>query len=296
MGSPRLVTGNFAIHAVGYIGTDWTFHAQEWLVNNNSDGFTDTLWVTYNNLFHRDGHLFIGKVEDAAPSPYSQWSEPQGFAGTGVTSGEHSWQWGGNRWGTKLAYTHDWLDAEAAYLGPNGDLNTATDFSSSQDKTFDWHLAYAPPQAPYEIGVYGEQGTLPISDGSIDRYHGEAAYAQMDPMPGHMPGIFTVYQVGHDPDPGPGLAAATNKAFSADLFEPFFDQRVMLGARSEYVDDGLGNISHSANIDLEWLAVRQVSDRNVTGLMFNAEDALAPGTGPDWKYQLWYVTTIGPLR
>jgi hypothetical protein len=70
----------------------------------------------------------------------------------------------------------------------------------------------------------------------------------------------------------------------------------MLGARHDYIDDGFGNHSHSSNIDLEWLAVRQVGDRNATGLIFNAEDAIVPGVGPDWKYQLWYVTTIGPLR
>jgi len=91
MGSPKTVAGNFAIHAVGYIGDDWTFHAQEWLVNNNQGGFADTLWVTYNNLFHRDGHLFLGKIQAPAPSPYSQWFELNGFATTGMTSGEHAW-------------------------------------------------------------------------------------------------------------------------------------------------------------------------------------------------------------
>lgn len=288
--------GNLAIHAAGYIGTDWTFHAHQWIVQNNASGGTDTLWVTYNNLFHRDGHLFIGKIEDAAPSPFSQWSELNGFGETGVVSGEHTWQWGGNRWGTKLAYTHDWIVAEAAYLGPNGDLNSATDFSASQDKTFDWRLAYAPPAAPFEFGVYGEHGTLPISDGTSDHYNGLAVYGQMDPMPHGMPGIFSAYQTGHDANAGAGLGASTSKALSVDVYEPFFDRRVMLGARHDYVDDGFGNHSHSSNLDIEWLAVRQVGDRNATGLIFNAEDVIVPGVVPDWKYQLWYVTTIGPLR
>ena len=43
MGSPKVVTGNLALHGTGYIGTDWTFHAQEWIVNANSPGFTDTV-------------------------------------------------------------------------------------------------------------------------------------------------------------------------------------------------------------------------------------------------------------
>jgi hypothetical protein len=117
----------------------------------------------------------------------------------------------------------------------------------------------------------------------------------MDPM-GKMPGVFAAYQVGHDPNAGAGLGASTSRAFSVDVYEPFFRQRVMIGARQDYADDGFGTHSHSTNADLEWLAVRQVGDRNATGLVFNAEAAMVPGTGPDWKYQLWYVTTIGPLR
>jgi len=288
-------TGNLTVHAAGYIGDDWTFHAQQWITSGDEPGFTDTFWVTYNNLFHRDGHLFLGKVEDADPSPYSQWFELAGFAGNNMTTGEHAYEIGANRWGAKFSYTHDWIVAEAAYLGNNGNFNTATDWSSDTDKSFDWRAAYAPPDVPFEVGVYGSDGSFPISDGTFDHYHAFAAYGEMDPM-GKMPGIFTYYQSGHDPDPGPGLPASWSHATSIDVFEPFFKQRVMLGLRQDYGDDGFGNSTHEANIDVEWLAVRQVSDRNATGLMFNAEDVLSPGAGPDWRYQLWYATTIGPLH
>ncbi|HYK53451.1 MAG TPA: hypothetical protein VEV38_07970 [Candidatus Eremiobacteraceae bacterium] len=295
-GAPHIVTGNFAIHGSGFIGTDWTFHAQEWLVNGNQPGFADTMWVTYNNLLHRDGHLFIGKIEAPAPSPYSQWSELAGFSTTGMTSGEHAWEFGANRWGTKLSYTHDWIVAEAAYLGNSGDLNTATDFSNDTDRSVDWRFAYAPPQIPFEAGVYGSAGHFPISDGMTDPYHGIGYYAQMDPMGGWMPGIFTAYQLGHDPDAGAGLGASTSKAYTFDVFEPLFKQRVMLGARSDFSDDGFGNLTHSNNIDLEWMAVKDIGDRNVTGLIANLEAATSPGSGPDWVGQLWYVTTVGPLH
>ena len=291
----HLESGNLALHAAGFIGTDITFHVHQWITQNDQAGGTDTFWVTYNNLFHRDGHLYVGKIEAPAPSPYSQWSELNGFATLGMTSGEHAWQFGANRWGAKFLYTHNSAVAEVAYLGANGDLNTATDFSSDTDKSVDWRLAYAPPTAPFEFGVYGSQGVLPISDGTVDRYHGEAVYGQMDPM-GKMPGVFTAYQVGHDPNAGAGLGASSSKAFTIDVYEPMFNQRVMLGLRQDYSDDGFGTPTHSANVDLEWLAVRKISDVNATGLMVNTEAVMVPGVGPDWKYQIWYATTIGPLR
>lgn len=292
----QIQTGNLAIHGAGFIGNDFTFHFHQWITQANQSGGTDTFWFTYNNLLHRDAHLFFGKIEDTMPSPYSQWSELAGFSTLSMGSGEHTWQFGANRWGTKLNYTHKWILAEAAYLGPGGNLNNVNDWSSlTTDKSFDWRVAYAPPDIPFEVGFYGSQGTLPISDGTFDKYHGTAVYGQMDPM-GKMPGLFTVYQIGHDPNAGAGLGASTSRAFSVDVYEPVFKQRVMLGARSDYGDDGFGTHTHSNNIDLEWLAVRQVSDRNATGLIFNGEALMSPGGGPDWKYQVWYVTTFGPLR
>jgi hypothetical protein len=291
----KIQAGNFALHAVGYLGTNWTFHAQQWITQANQSGGTDTLWLTYNNLLHRDGHLFIGKLQAPAPSPYNQWFELSGFAPPAITVGEHGYLIGGTRWGTKLSYTHDWLLAEAAYLGTDGNLNTATDFSDDTDKSVDWRLAYGRPDKPMEFGVFGTTGTLPISNGTFDHYNATSVYGEVD-SEGVLPGLFAVYQVGHDPNPGPGLGAASSKAFSVDMYHPFFNQRVMLGLRQEYTDDGLGTTGHSSNADFEWLAVREVGDRNATGLIANAEAAMAPGVGPDWKYQLWYVTTVGPLH
>ena len=291
----HLETGNFALHAAGFLGENFTFHVHQWLVQNNQSGGTDTMWLTYNNLFHRDGHLYVGKVEAPAPSPYSQWSELNGFSTLGMTSGEHAWQFGANRWGAKFLYEHGSSVAEIAYLGPSENLNSATDFHGSTDTSYDWRLAYAPPTIPFEFGVYGSQGELPISDGTVDKYHGAAVYAQMDPM-GKMPGVFSAYQVGHDPNAGAGLGASTSRAFTVDVFEPFFNQRVMLGLRQDYSDDGFGSSAHSANVDLEWLAIRHVNERNASGLIVNTEAVMVPGVGPDWKYQVWWASTIGRLR
>jgi hypothetical protein len=291
----KIQAGNLALHAVGYLGDDWTFHAQQWITQANQTGGTDTLWLTYNNLFHRDGHLFIGKLQAPGPSPYNQWFELNGFAAPAITVGEHGYLIGGTRWGTKLSYTRDWLLAEVAYLGTDGNLNNATDFSDDTDKSVDWRLAYGLPDKPSEFGIFGTSGTVPISNGTFDRYNATSVYGEVD-SEGVLPGVFAVYQSGHDPNPGPGLGAASSKAFSVDVYHPFFNQRVMLGLRQEYTDDGLGTIGHSSNADFEWLAVREVGDRNATGLIANAEAVMAPGAGPDWKYQLWYVTTVGPLH
>ena len=84
----QLQWGNLSVHAAGYIGNDWTFHVQLDHASR-SPGPLDTMWVTYNNLFHRDGHLFVGKIEAPAPSPYSQFFDLAAFNTPAITVGEH---------------------------------------------------------------------------------------------------------------------------------------------------------------------------------------------------------------
>jgi len=291
----QLQTGNLAVHAIGYLGNAVTFHYQQWITQNDKPGGIDTLWLSYDRLFHGDGHLFVGKIEPPAPSPYSQWFELAGFASPSITVGQHNWELGANRWGTKLQYSHEWLEADAGYLGSSNDLSGAGDFSSDQEKTFQWRTAWAVQDKPLEYGFYGSSGVAPISVNIVDQYHSTAIYAELDPV-NDKPGLFTTYQRGFDSHPNIIAGTASSTAFSIDAFEPAFHDRVMLGVRHEYTDDGLGTATTGNDFDVEWEARKSVTTSNVSGLLVNAELATGESARPVYRYQIWYVTTIGPLR
>jgi hypothetical protein len=291
----KIEAGSFALHAAGYFGPDVTFHMHQWVWQDGQPGGTDTFWLTYNNLLHRDGHLFVGKIESPGPSPFSQFFDLSAFTTPEITVGEHAYQNDGNRWGAKLAYVKPNYIAEAAYMANNGDFNTATDFSSDTDKTFQWRVALARPDKPVEIGVVGNTGSLLVSDGMYDRYNSEMLYAQFDPQNG-VPGLLAMYQQGHDGHPGAGLNAADSSAYTAELFEPVFSGRVILAARSELTNDGLGTVGHTGNVNAEWVVFRDVNDRQAQGLMLNGEAGLTQGSPPAWRMQLWWATTIGRLH
>lgn len=296
---PHLVQwGNVALHGAGYIGKDFTFHVHQWIYQNDQPGGTDTLWMTYNNLLHRDAHLFVGKIEAPAPSPISQWFDLQGFLSTSYTVGEHTYPFGDNSWGSKLAYTHNWLTAEVAYLGPSGDLNSATDFGlqNGTDRRFQWRVIDAVGYHPLEVGLYGGNGEFQVSDGLIDRYHGEAAYAELDPTNG-LPGALVIYQRGFDNHPVGGLdSSANSKGFSAELYQPLANHHAMFSIRDEYSDDGMGTATRQGNVDLAVLASHHVGDGNADGWIVNLESYFTQGSTPGWRGQLWWVTTIGALR
>lgn len=291
--------GNLALHAAGFLAPDWTYHVQQWLLENDSAGGSlDTAWVTYNNLFHRDGHLFLGKIEAPAPSPFSQWSDISGFVTPEITVGEHPYQLDGNRWGAKLAYTHGALDAEAGWLGSANGVITGADFDTvpGTDKTFQWKLASAHADQPLELGAYGSSGSFIVSTGAADRYNSFAAYVQRDPQPHAIPGVFAVYQLANDSNPGLDAAgnqlpAAHSTALTAEVYESLFNRGATLGFRDEYANDGLGNIGHFQNIDFAFEVphMQYLHGYIEAGLGGNST---APNAGPTWRWVLWWSTPI----
>lgn len=296
---PHIVQwGNVALHGAGYIGKDFTFHFHQWIYQFDQPGGTDTVWLTYNNFLHRDGHLFVGKIEAPAPSPISQWTDLQGFLAPSYVVGEHAYPFGNNSWGTKFAYTHSWLTAEVAYMGPAGNINTATDFGllNGTDKRFQWRVVDSLGYKPVEVGLFGGNGVFQVSDGLVDRYHGEAAYAELDPQNG-LPGALVIYQRGFDSHPVGGVdGSARSHALSTELFEPFAHHHAMLAVRNEIADDGMGGFTHQGNVDLAVLASHHVSEGVANGWIVNLEGVLTQNSTPGWRGQLWYVTTIGSLR
>jgi len=116
-GTPRYDGGNLAIHAIGYAAPNITYHAQQFITQGSQSGGLDTLWIAYNDLLSPNSHLFAGKVENPAPSIYSQDFDLDGPSASSTIVGEHDWgATYDNRWGTKYAFVNKGLDLEAAYL------------------------------------------------------------------------------------------------------------------------------------------------------------------------------------
>lgn len=278
--------GNLAIHAVGALGNDITYHFQQWIWQNDQAGDLDTFWLAYNNLFHHDGHLFFGKIEAPGPSVFSQWFDLAGFATPEITVGEHVYELDANRWGAKINYLRGSLDLEAGWLGSGLGWGGLSDFSDDTDKTFQYKVAYANPISPVEFGAYGSSGTWPLSEGGVDRYSSIAGFVERDPTNG-FPGVLALYQAAHDADPGVGLGPASSTAATFELYEPVFGKG-LISAREEWTNDGLGNRLESGNFDFSYHVLPFVH--------VYVEEAVAQHDTPDWRYMIWLTVPIRNVR
>lgn len=270
---PRPQFGNVAVHAVGVTG-NWSYHVQQWLVQNNMPGTLDTAWVSYNALLHGSAHLFAGKIETPAPSPFSQWFDLANISGAELTVGEHQYQLDTNRWGARFSYVRGVTDA-VAWLGSNG--------NAGGDKTLQWKLALANPDRPLEISLFGSRGSFALQEGGADQYASVAAYLQRDPS-GGVPGVFAIYQRTYDGHPGEGLGAAAGSATLFELYQRFVKGKALIGIRKEMTSDGLGNALQEGNIDVEYHLARFIH--------VYAESAFAQNSLPRYRYMVWWTTPL----
>jgi hypothetical protein len=299
-GTPQFDGGNLAVHAVGYAMPDVTYHIQQWLYAGSQSGGLDTAWVAYHPSFLNDVHLFVGKIQNPAPSPYSQTSDIDGPLASSTVVGEHDYAATyNNRWGTKVNYVGNSFSVEAGYFLTSDDLNGISDFSPG-DKTFQWKVSLAQAKSPFEVGVFGSNGSLPVSTG-LDVYQSQAGYVQLDPSQNYRPGVQLIYQRESDSNPGMDpngnqYLPASSYGLSYEVSELVLKGNVLLGYRHDSNNAGItgsylnGNsVNVAFNIPIpKFPYLHAYLESNLGG-----NSALAGTTGgPQWKGMLWLTIPL----
>ncbi len=287
----QIQAGNTELNFDGDIGAQGneTFRYQQWIWQANQPGGVDNLWASYNEILNRDGHVVVGKQFPVGPSAFSQWADISGFAIPSITVGEHPYLLSSNQWGAKFSYAPAKGVAEVGYFYNTSDLGGATTFNpynadgSTNEKSIQYHVAYAPANRPYAVGVYGDSGTFPLVEGGIDRFGASGAYAQADPTK-HLPGAFLLYQFGNDGNSGGGIPAHSNGYAAEVYYQPFRHWETLVGVRREMTNDGLGNISNGTLVDVN---LRILKYLHATG-----EAGMASGSIPAWRFQVFYTTPV----
>ncbi len=252
--SDKFTEATLSVNLVGVLNSSISYRFEQTLYSNNlGGGNTGHFWVAYNRLFGGDGHLIVGKFDSPAPPAFSYWQDQSGFSSAGVGVGQHGYNLGGERWGVGFNYVPtDYrkmpFKAQIAYVGNSPPLFNASAFSGSNpyvagaagsDRAFQYKFAYARPDRPVEVGVYGDVGSYILSPGYVrpaDGYHATGLYAQRDSVK-NIPGLLVFYQQTSDANIGPGGAAqllaqnASSHAFALEVDEPLFDGNVMLAVR-----------------------------------------------------------------
>jgi hypothetical protein len=213
------ITGPFhttLLQANSYLSPDITYKIEQFLVVGGNAGFLEQGWLAYHNFFNHSGHLFVGKLPGIDIDEFGAGVLDEVTAADtalpNVAVGVHNYglDLGGGRWGAKFNYVRGKTLVQVAYLGnPTyaGSFADSYDYSRAADTSFQWRVAYADPAKPYEIGVFGENGSLGFTGSDVlpgihvDTYNVVTPYISKDPRPGS-PGFRIEYATATDSNPG----------------------------------------------------------------------------------------------
>jgi hypothetical protein len=285
------------VQANGFLGSNFTYKAEQLLTAGGHAGVLDQGWVAYHNLFHHHGHLFVGKLAEVNLDEFSAFVLGDvNDAGQGsvpdVAVGVHDYalDYDGGRWGTKFNYVQGKTLAEIAYLGNatgGSSFGDAYDFSQASDTSLQWKVGYADPAKPYEVGVFGESGKLGFTGSALaagvhlDHYVVVAPYVQKDPRPGS-PGFRLEYATATDSNPG-FIAPATTSAPSRPVGST--GSSWMIASLDQMVlhDHGMINITY-------YHTNEALAETGFTG--FVQPTGPATGAGPGFSYAINPYTRI----
>jgi hypothetical protein len=324
----KFTFANLSVNLVGELNSTISFRLEQSLYSNDlSGGSTSHFWVADNKLFNGNGHLVVGKFDVPGPPAYSYWMDQSGFSGGSVGVGQHTYNLAGSRWGVGFNYVptnyqKSPFRVQLAYVGNSPAMFNSSAFDSANpyasgtggsDKALFYKAAFARPDKPVEVGLYGSTGTYILTNGfvqPIDNYSSLGAYAQRDPV-GAVPGIMAYYQQTHDSNVGPGKASqqlvqsATSYEGAVEFDESLVHGNVMLGFRPlEYVG-GLQATKSGYDVLTSphpRFAVVDVVLRNpkfTPYLFVTLEAALEAASnttsgGPTWRGGIKWAAPVGP--
>ncbi len=206
------------LQANGALSPEVTYKIEQFMVAGGQAGFLEQGWLAFHNLFGRFGHLFVGKIpavdlDEYGASVLDEVNDAGQVRTPNVAVGVHNYalDYVAGRWGAKYNYVRGKTLVQVAYLGnPSGAGSFADsyDFSRASDKSLQWRVAYADPAKPYEVGVFGDSGSLGFTGSAlapgvlhVDNYNVVTPYINKDPRPGS-PGFRFEYALATDSNPG----------------------------------------------------------------------------------------------
>ena len=212
-----------------------------------------------------------------------------GLRDPSITVGEHPYLLASNQWGRSSPTHRPKGVAEVGYFFNTGDLGGATTFNpynadgSSNEKALQYHVAYAPANRPYAVGVYGDTGTFPLVEGGIDHFGATGGYAQ--PI---RPNISRARSCSINSATTGIPAGEFRRTATATRLRctssPFRRWETLIGVRREMTNDGLGNLSNGTLVDVNMRITKYL---HATG-----EAGMASGSIPAWRFQVFYTTPV----
>lgn len=212
--------GDLSLLGGGFLGKDFTWYAEQHIIDSGRIGQTEQAWLSWNGLFGGTNSLQVGKFHTPFPfMPAHAWSISDYLLAT-QTSGQDDFNPSEARWGVAFTGMSNEFMYNLSYITNSGPTAGALNFNRTVNpRAWDFNLSYGGMQLPWEVGLVAMKGDAPVFDpGSGGFLNGEAwtrqgVYLSYQDNRWHFQ---TMYFRGNDSSPDVDL---TNVPFSGYFME-----------------------------------------------------------------------------
>jgi mono/diheme cytochrome c family protein len=199
----------FSILGGGFIGKNFTWYAEQPIVDTGAPGVTEQLWISWNGLLHGTNSLQVGKAHTWFPfMPAHGWTLSDYLLAT-QDSGQNTFEPNASRWG----YTFNGMSNEfmysLSYTGSVDPIQHAFDFNKTDgNRVLDFNVSYGGMTQPWSVGLVGMRGDAPLVDDATGSFTGSDLFSRE--------GVYLSYQ--------------TNKVFWQTMVYHGYDAQPAVGA------------------------------------------------------------------
>jgi len=213
-GSTTLKT--LSIYAAGFLGRNFTYYAEQPIVDTGQPGVTEQLWLSWNGLFGGTNSLQVGKYHTPFPfMPAHGWTLSNYLLAT-QDNGQNTFEPNDSHWGVAFNGMSNLFMYNLAYLAGNGPVQQAFDYNRADgSRALDLNISYGGMTKPWMIGLNAIRGTFPLLDGT-GQYAADDAFNRQGIYYSYQTSkvLFqTMYYFGTDAQPDIGLPPGQLRGF-----------------------------------------------------------------------------------
>ncbi len=164
---------DLSLLAGGFLGRNFTYYAEQHIIDGGTIGDTEQAWVSWNGLFHGTNSFQLGKYHTPFPfMPAHAWTLADYLLAT-QTTGQNDWVPNDARWGLAFNGMSNEFMYNLAYLTNSGPTQSALDYNSTNNpQAWDLNVSYGGMSIPFSVGAVGVSGRVALHSGSGNLFDG----------------------------------------------------------------------------------------------------------------------------
>ncbi len=265
----------------GFLGKDFTWYAEQHIIDSGVIGQTEQVWLSWNGLFGGTNSLQVGKFHTPFPfMPAHAWT-PSGYLLAQQTTGQNDFNAAEARWGVAFSGMSNEFMYNASYLTGSGPTGEALNFNKNlHTRAYDLNISYGGMQIPWELGLVAMRGDAPVLDPDSgdflfsDQWTRQGAYLSYQDSRWHFQ---TMYYRGNDTQPDVDTMNTTSSGFFLEAERDFTRDHVLV----RY------DVASSDSLDRQYLV--DVSHNFQPNLALIGEVRMVPAQKPQILFRLAYA-------